>query len=236
MGLLIALPAGALVRGTSAQAPAFRTDQACLLYEADFGHGIAAWNQYGPGQWQARGGILSINDSSPRGYGSMIVAPYRVVPVGYTVVARVRVVKLGSQDANQVGVVVRVSDALDRASHLPRALLGGFARTAPAAMATIHTLGAVRPDVRQDTGFSPGDTWHTVQVQIRASNVGLLIDGRTTLQTTWRGFSGDRRVGLFVHGAHLEVSSFQVKTLPYAGSQLVPASCPSLGAPRATAR
>jgi hypothetical protein len=161
----------------------------------------------------------------------MVVAPYRVAQEDYTVVARVRVVKFGSQDDNQVGVAVRVSDALDRASHLPNALLGGFACNASATIAAIRT-----PCISRDTIFSPGDTWHTIQVQIHYGNVGLLIDGRTTLQTTWPGSSVNSRVGLFVQSAQLEVSSFQVETLPYAGSQLaLPSSCPHSAAPRAPA-
>jgi hypothetical protein len=179
-----------------------------LVYQTTWLHGKLGWSSSGGGTWLVQNADLSYDGSGE----SAIMAPISTKGRSNYAI-EVVTQALDHSDYNGTygfGIVFRSSAKPDLLPHssAPDTLGAGIVNTS-AVIAGMY----VYPQKLASSDFDPGQNWHTYRVEVRGTNIRLLIDGHLAAQTHSTRFLSRSRVGLFSIDAGVTVKSFKVFAL-----------------------
>jgi hypothetical protein len=180
-----------------------------LLYQTSWTHGKLGWSSSGTGTWQAQSGELSYDGSGE----SALMAPIS------TKGRRNYAIQMTAQALDHhgtyngtygFGIIFRAPANPDLLPHsgAPDALGAGVVNTS-AIVAGIY----VYPQRLASSDFEPGLIWHTYRIEVRGTNIRLLIDGQLAAHARSTRFLSRTGIGLFSIDDGVTMKLFKVFAL-----------------------
>lgn len=153
-----------------------------VCYEADWSRGIADWA--GSADWKVVDGML-VNDGTTY-QPSVIVAPFRPDTGDYAIEAKVQMVRRGSGNHFDFGIVLRGSQRGEYKAGVTTRYAGG------AMIAAGDPWNAI-----EHTKFDPGLDWRTYRVEAKGDKLKLFVGEALLVEVIDSRFLAGMRIGLW---------------------------------------
>ena len=176
-----------------------------VFYEADWSSGMNGWA--GSSDWKHVDSMLA-NDGSPGDLDRRITAPCQPPTNDYALEAQIQLIDpecVFGGGRKEFGLIARAAE------HEGGGVLGGFdCDKAKIASTQYNPTLALDRETIQSEPFTPGGEWHIYRLEVQGNEIRFLVDGSLLFdKASNRNLSGSK-VGMFSHGAQINVASFKI--------------------------